>query len=282
MGNHKGKFRREQQKFRIRSEHANDRDSVAVAPKLDANNLIIGRNCLLEVLRHKPSRILRVFCAVGENSHDSVAQEILLLTEQQGVKLEKLTNEQLSKIANTDSHQSFAAEIKARIQNDLKVFLENSSNSEKSLVLALDAVVDPQNLGTLLRAAECFGAAAVVWSKNRCASLTPVVAKASVGASELLECLIVSNLADSLKKFKDAGYWIITGSLGPEAQDLNKFEFPAKSVIVLGAEGEGVSRLVHNIADFKVYIALFGKIQSLNVSQACSVLLHSYRTQHRS
>jgi 23S rRNA (guanosine2251-2'-O)-methyltransferase len=135
-------------------------------------------------------------------------------------------------------------------------------------------VYDPQNLGALMRAAECFGAAAMVWSRNRGCGLTPVVTKASVGASELLDLIEVSNLADAIRRFKDAGYWIVAADMDPQAEDLQTFQFPAHTVLVMGSEGSGLRELTRRSADSLVRIVTPGRIGSLNVSQATAVILH--------
>ena len=145
----------------------------------------------------------------------------------------------------------------------------------------LDSIMDPHNFGAILRAAECFGVDAVLWSKNRGCDITPVVAKVSVGASELLPLVPVSNLAQALERLKDAGVWSIAADVSPEAQPIDQFEFPTKSLILLGSEGEGLQPLLLREAEFKITIPLHGKIDSLNVSQAAAVMLAAARRAAR-
>ena len=140
----------------------------------------------------------------------------------------------------------------------------------------LDSIFDPQNFGSLLRSAECFGVDGVIWSKNRGCELTPVVSKASVGASELLPLLCVSNLAETMRKFKKNGFWIVTAEIGEEAKSLDSFDFPEKTLLIMGSEGKGVQKLLSKEADSKVYLPMYGQIDSLNVSQAASVLLYQW------
>jgi len=132
-----------------------------------------------------------------------------------------------------------------------------------------------------LRAAECFGVDAVLWSKNRGAPIGPVVSKVSVGASEIVRLCPVSNLHRALESLKEAGAWLSGAIIAPDAASLDRFEFPEKSVVVMGAEGEGIHQLIEKSLDFRVFIPMSGRIDSLNVSQATAVMLQEVAKQHR-
>ena len=231
------------------------------------HRLIMGKNCLQELLEFAPEQILQVYTSKDQ---DPLIDEI----ENRGILIKKVKKDHLSDMAGSDSHQSFIAEVKDKQFLNLQTYLEKEENR---LVLMLDSINDPQNFGTLLRAAECFGVDAVVWSKNRGVDLTPVVSKASVGASELMPMLRVSNLVDTIKKFQEAGFWVVTAEVGEETQSLHSFEFPEKTLLVMGSEGKGVQPLISKNADFKIFIPMMGKIDSLNVSQATSVILSHWR-----
>jgi 23S rRNA (guanosine2251-2'-O)-methyltransferase len=232
----------------------------------------MGRNCLREVLRHRSDRLLKVFTSATEGD-----EEISSLLRASDIPIEKISNDALTTLVGSDSHQSYAGLLRDRDFRELKEFLEAAASEERSLVIMLDALNDPQNFGAILRAAECFGVDAVVWSKNRGASLTPAVTKTSVGASELVPLIPVSNLGDAVRKFKEAGYWIVAADAGTGAQELGSFEVPAKSLVIFGSEGEGLQRLLLENADFTVKIPLSGQIDSLNVSQAVAVFLFHFR-----
>ncbi|MCP5504641.1 MAG: 23S rRNA (guanosine(2251)-2'-O)-methyltransferase RlmB [Chlamydiales bacterium] len=148
---------------------------------------------------------------------------------------------------------------------------------EKSLVLMCDAIQDPQNFGSILRAAECFGVDAVIYSTNRNVALTPVVSKASVGASEIVPLIPVSNLVDTLKKFQDAGYFSVATEISDKAEALDSFVFPEQTLLMIGAEGPGIQPLLSKKSDFHLYIPMKGSIDSLNVSQATAVLLSHWK-----
>lgn len=223
----------------------------------------MGKNCVETVLDNSPERVTEFFTAKKESD------ELIEKARSKGIKVKTLSKQKLYDLVNSDSHQSYVVQVKANEQPDLKQFLQENHR----LVLMLDNINDPQNLGAILRAAECFGVDAVIWSKNRGCSLTPSAAKASVGASELVPTIVVSNLAETVKKFQKAGFFAITAEISDKAQSLINFEFPAQTLLIMGSEGQGIQPLISKIADDQVYIPMSGKIDSLNVSQATAVLL---------
>lgn len=232
---------------------------------------IIGKNCVQIALDHASDRIIKLY--TSKKGDDPLLNQ----AEKNGIKIQTMGKHQLDALVKTDSHQSYVAEMRPKKEAELKALLEK----EPPLVLMLDAINDPHNLGALLRAAECFGAGAVIWSKNRGCSLTPGATKAAVGASELVPCVIVSNLAETVRRFQEVGYTAVTAEIGKDARSLWEYTFPEKTLLILGSEGEGVQPLISKLADEKVYIPMAGVIDSLNVSQAASVLLAHYRSQLR-
>lgn len=228
---------------------------------------IIGRNCIQEVLKYSPERIIKVFTSKEES--DPFLKEIA----ERGIPIEVVDKNSLTNMVESDSHQSFVAMVKERQQPSLKEYLESKEGEERDLVLVLDSITDPQNLGSILRAAECFNVGAVMWSSNRGVDVTPSVTKASVGASELIQIIRVANLVEAAKRFQEEGYWVVTAEVGVESQSLYEFSFPDKTVLILGSEGQGVRPLLNRSADFKLHIPMLGRIDSLNVSQATSVFL---------
>lgn len=196
------------------------------------------------------------------------------------IEVEMISGDELTALGNSGSHQGYAALVTERRHLELKEFLSRTEQFPRSLVAIVDSIHDPQNLGTILRAGECFGIDAIVWSKNRGAGITPVVTKTSVGASELIHSIPVSNLSEAVRKLKDAGYWIVAADAGDQAISISEFEFPERCAIVFGSEGEGIQRLLLENCDYVVSIPLSGVIDSLNVSQAVSVFLYKYRERH--
>ncbi len=245
----------------------------------------MGRNCVREALRACPDQIKRIFFAEGRGGsskgRDDRLEELQRLVSHADIPSEIIAPDELSALVNSDSHQSVAALMSSDRTGDLKELLSATAGDEPALLLLLDSINDPQNLGAILRAAECFGAHGVVWSKNRGAPLTPAASKASVGASELVPIAQVANLAEAARKIKDEGFWLVGAAVGEGASDLYEFEFPRRTALVLGAEESGIHDLLLRLLDFKVYIPMRGSIDSLNVSQACSVMLSAYRGGER-
>lgn len=235
---------------------------------------VAGRNSVRELLRSSNvSRAKKMFVARGTKG----AEELQRLAIKHRIPVEETHKSKLSSLVGSDSHQGVVLLASPPQSENFRDFVERMSEEPSSLLLALDAVYDPQNLGSILRAAECFGVDGVLWSRNRGAGVTPVVTKASVGATELVNILQVSNLSQSLQKLKDAGYWIVVADGSSDSEPLTGFSFPEKAVIVLGSEGEGVSSLLLKQADFRIQIPMSGSIDSLNVSQAAAVFLFAAR-----
>jgi len=225
----------------------------------------MGAHAIDELLRYAPDKILHIYTVRSKQS------DLLTACEKKRIPITYVSADQLTKMAGSDSHQSFLAHIKPRHYFDVSEFVEQAE--ETSFVLMLDQIFDPQNFGALIRSAECFGASAVAWSKNRGADLTPSAAKTSCGASELIPLIRISNLATAVDQFKDAGYEIVAALLDDKATSAYKFTYAPKTVLIMGSEGEGIQPLLRKKADRAIYLPMAGKIQSLNVAQAASALL---------
>lgn len=232
--------------------------------------LILGPHAIEEVLKIAPERFIEVL-TTQKHRNDPLHQKLL----KQRIPMRYLAKQTLSHIANTESHQSYLAYVKERPFIDLKDFL-NQYSKDNGLILMLDSIYDPQNLGAILRSAECFGVDLVVFSKNRGSTITPVVTKTSAGASEIVPICIVSNLAETIPLFQEIGFSAIATHIGKTAKPINQITFPKKSLIIMGSEGEGLRPLLQKKSDMSIYIPMRGHIQSLNVSQAASVVLYHY------
>lgn len=227
--------------------------------------LIMGVHAVREALRHAPDKLLRIYTVPSKKS------ELLAECEKKRIPISIVNAEQLTKMVGSDSHQSIVAQIRDRTYLDVKEFLE--TDLDDSLVLMLDQIFDPQNFGALIRSAECFGASAVAWSKNRGADLTAVAAKSSCGASEIMPLIRVSNLATAIDQFKDGGYEVVSALLDTTSESAFGFKYAPKTVLIVGSEGEGIQPLLQKKSDRSIYLPMAGKIESLNVAQATSALL---------
>ena len=239
------------------------------------DQLAMGLHTISELLRHAPKKILRVYTSVkmaGERKGG-----ILRECEKWEIPVVSVSEDSLTKMCESDSHQSFAAHVQGRTFLDAKQFIKSVEEKERVLVLLCDQIFDPQNFGALIRSAECFGVDAIVWSKNRGSDLTPVSSKASCGASEWMTLIRVSNLAETVSQFQEGGFEVVASALAAGSKNAFQFHFAPKTVLIMGSEGEGIQPLILKRADHWVHIPLQGKIESLNVSAAASSLLTCYQ-----
>ena len=241
------------------------------------NQFIIGLNTLTEVIKQCPQQIIQVFAQRAKEKGRK--SDLLELCQKKRIPITFVSFDKITQMVDSDSHQGFAAHIQKRSYTPLKDFLRKTEDKPKSITLMLDQVFDPQNVGAILRSAECFGVDAVVFSKNRGTAITPVVTKTSCGASELMPLIRVSNLAEAVTQFQDEGFTAVTSLLNPESINLFEYTFSDKTLIIVGSEGEGIQKLIQKRANHSIYIPMQGHIQSLNVAQATSVLLYAARSQ---
>ncbi len=193
------------------------------------------------------------------------------LAEQAQVPIHHETLAFFSAFGQGGVHQGMAANLSAFPYVSLQVILEKKGD----LLLILDEIVDPRNLGALLRTADAVGVGGVVLTKDRSAPISAVVEKAAVGATAHLSLCRVENLARTLPVIKNAGYWIV--GLAPDAStSLYEVNFPEKIAIVLGGEEKGLRPLTRSLCDFLIALPMQGKIQSLNVSVAGAVTLYEF------
>jgi 23S rRNA (guanosine2251-2'-O)-methyltransferase len=222
--------------------------------------LIFGRNAVLEAAR--AGRVVKVFQASGLG-HDPRLDEIAKLAP-----VETVPRERLDAMA-PGVNQGVAAELKPRREWTLKELLA----TEPSLLVALDSILDPQNLGAILRTAEVAGADGAIVPEHRSAPLSPATVKASSGASELLPIARVSGLPSAIVEVKRAGIWCV--ALDPRGEALPwEFDFTQRVCVVVGGEGPGVHRLVKERCDARVRLPARGRVASFNASAAAAALLY--------
>ncbi len=258
-----------------------EKKNTAGKPLSRGRRYVTGRHVVEELLEHSSERMERVFVVesapFAQKGEGARRKDLIRSLQEKRIAVQYMTLDELTATVGTSSHQGFAAIVRERHFQDLSEFIDENEEKESGIVLLLDEITDPHNLGTILRAAECFGVDAVIWSKNRGVDLTPVVSKASVGASELVPIIRVSNLADAARKLKSAGYWVAASVIDDRAVPLDKLDAPKKIALIMGSEGEGIGKLLTEVSDYLLYIPLHGSIQSLNVSQATAVLLYELR-----
>ena len=228
---------------------------------------IYGRNTVKERLNSEEN-IEEVYVLEGLKD-----DSLLNLLNKKKVKVIKCNRNKLDKIANNSFHQGIIAKIKEYETIDLKKLIDDNKDNENALLLILDGVVDPHNVGAILRTSEAIGVNGVIVPKNNSAPLNSTVAKTSTGAIELVPIAKVTNLTTTILKLKEEGYWIV-GAEAKESVDYRQVDYKGKIALVLGSEGYGISRLVLENCDYRVRLPMVGKITSLNVSVATAVLLY--------
>lgn len=240
---------------------------------------VIGRKPVLEILRRRDSRVLTLY--VSDRAR--LSPELKNAIEVRSLSVCTVESAELDKLAEGFNHQGVAVVVEGSSLFSLKSMLDGlRRSSSRDLLVALDEVNDPQNLGAVIRAAEAAGASALIATKRRGAPLTSAVVRASAGASEFLPLCFVGNLRSALESLKSLGYWIVGTAPGGEARSLFETDLPDPLVLVLGSESRGLRRLTEETCDLIVRIPMSGSIQSLNVSQSAAVVLFEFARQRHS
>ena len=235
---------------------------------------LYGRHAVLEALRAK-RRIEQILIARGVHARGALS-EVMTLAHDAGVRVREVPREELDRI--TRHHQGILAEIEDFAYVEMEDLLAVAqARGEPAFLLMLDSVQDPQNLGTLLRTAEAVGVHGVILAERRAVGVTPAVVKASAGAVQHLPIARVTNLARTIEQLKCANVWVIGVENAPDAQDFSRADFTIALTLVLGSEGSGLGRLVAEKCDFLVRLPMWGKIESLNVAVAGSIVLYEAR-----
>ncbi len=235
--------------------------------------ILYGRHPVLEALRAGRRRALRLFLAEGVQERGT-ALEILEIAHQRGIPVQRVRRHELDRLGTAD-HQGVAMEATPFPYVELEEVLNAASaRGEPPFLLLLDHLQDPQNVGTLLRTAEAVGVHGVVLPQRRSAGITPAVSRASAGAVEHLRVARVTNLAQAIEKLKRAGVWVVGLERAANAIPYDQADLSGPLALVVGSEGEGMSRLVRERCDWLVKLPMFGRIQSLNAAVAGSIALY--------
>jgi 23S rRNA (guanosine2251-2'-O)-methyltransferase len=240
--------------------------------------LVYGKNPVLEALR--AGREIKRLLVLASARPEPRLDEILALARRRSIEVEKADRQRLDDITHTDSHQGVLAYVGRRRYWELGDLLDELAGAEAPMLLALDGIQDPQNLGSICRSAEAAGVAGLLLPRHRAAEITPAVAKASAGAVEHLEVAMVSSLAQSLERLKQAGYWTI-GLAGEAETDYDNARYQGPIALVVGSEGEGLHRLVRERCDQLVRLPMLGRVSSLNAAVAASIVLYEAVRQRR-
>lgn len=243
----------------------------------ESTQVVAGIQPVIAALKSNPGRIRCLHLATG--TRNQRVQDIRLLAGNQGILVMQQPREALDQLAGLDRHQDVVAELYQHSElgeSDLNQLLDQAEGDP--LLLVLDGVQDPHNLGACLRTAEAAGVLAVIVPKDKAAGLTPVARKASAGASEIIPVIQVTNLARSLRALKKRGIWLC-GTTDQAEQNLYQQDLRGPLALVMGSEGKGLRRLTAETCDFLVSIPMAGEIENLNVSVATGVSLFEVQRQ---
>ena len=228
---------------------------------------IFGKNTLANALKN--NRSIKIVYMSPSFQDDRVTK----LLKEKNIPYEIRQNNALSSLVGKDkNHQGIVAEVEEYHYLTLEEMINNLKNKENPLLVMLDGLEDPHNLGAILRSVDALGGDGVIIGANRQVRLNSTVAKVSTGAIEYVPCAMVTNLNQAVQKLKDAGYWIVCSD-GEARLDYREVDYNMKTCLIVGSEGFGVSKLLLKNSDFVVKIPMVGHVNSLNASVACALFL---------
>ncbi|EXF95176.1 23S rRNA (guanosine-2'-O-)-methyltransferase [Pseudomonas fluorescens HK44] len=231
---------------------------------------IYGVHAVEALLRHHPKRVKQIWLAEGRS--DPRVQTLIELAGENRVAVGQAERRELDAWVE-GVHQGVVADVSpSQVWGEamLDELLDRTEGAP--LLLVLDGVTDPHNLGACLRSADAAGALAVIVPKDKSATLTPTVRKVACGAAEVIPLVAVTNLARTLEKLKQRGLWVV-GTAGEAEQDLYQQDLTGPTILIMGAEGSGMRRLTRDLCDYLVRLPMAGSVSSLNVSVATGVCL---------
>ncbi len=258
-------------KYLIFGEIFMDEQKRTASLSAEADGVIEGRNAVIEALRAGVS-IDKIYLQKGET--DKTLGHIASKARAAGVVVVEADRRKLDAMSRTHAHQGVIALAAVREYVDVEAILDRAAErNEMPLLVICDEISDPQNLGAILRTAECAGAHGVIIPKRRSAGLTAVVAKTSAGAVAHVPVARVPNIPSLLKDLKKKGIWVF-GTAADGSTGLYDADLKGPAAIVIGSEGSGMTRLAAENCDFLVSIPMRGKLNSLNASAAAAILLY--------
>ncbi|HVS75464.1 MAG TPA: 23S rRNA (guanosine(2251)-2'-O)-methyltransferase RlmB [Steroidobacteraceae bacterium] len=249
--------------------------SDASRPQGQGAQTIYGIHAVRVMLQKHPERVTAV--RMAERRDDPRTREIGELARARQIPVQRIDAQTLKQRLGDVAHQGVIADIRPLppwTEDDLLAAVQAAvETSQAPLILALDGVQDPHNLGACLRTADACGALAVIVPRDRAAHVTPVVRKVAAGAAETTPVVTVTNLVRTLKLLKDAGLWIV-GADADGSKRVQEMDLRGAVVLVLGAEGAGLRQLTRQTCDWTARLPQLGSVESLNVSVAAGMLLY--------
>lgn len=242
-------------------------------PNATPDDLAFGINPCAMAIEYGAARSLTY---LRETRNERVL-ELVARAGEAGLAVNEADERRLDELTGHGVHQGVLVRLKNLEPTDLASVTRDRARA--SLVILLDRVTDPQNLGAVLRTAVAVGADAIVLPGRRGALLTPGVHRASAGLSFIAPVAAPTNLAQAVQKLKDADYWVVAADAGEGSAPATAFDWPRRTALVLGSEGEGVGRLLLDLSDFRVALPMDPRVESLNVGVACGALAYLWKRQ---
>lgn len=242
------------------------------------SSLIFGVNPVMEALKGRPETVTRIAIAQGV-VNNRVQGELMTRAKEARVKVEVVDRDRLDRMTDGEAHQGIVAEVKDFEYIGLAELIQKAKSSGRQpLVVLLDGIQDPHNVGAIIRSAHAFGAQGVVIMKDRASQVTGVAVKASAGATSHMNVARVTNLSRAIEELKDAGFWSVAAD--PEGKEIAwQAKLTGPLAVIVGAEGSGVRKGVLSHADYRVRIPMQGQVGSLNASVSTGVLLYEIARQ---
>jgi 23S rRNA (guanosine2251-2'-O)-methyltransferase len=229
------------------------------------SQFVYGKNVVKQILMDDASKCQMLWLAGSDREMEAMA-------ERYHVRVRTTDKKYLTKVTGTDRHQGVAAEIDDYKTYSLEELMHNVPQGEHGLIILLDELEDPHNLGAILRTADAVGATGVVFKKTHAVGLTPTVAKVSVGAIDTVKCCEVTNLSRAVEVLKKNNWWVVGTDM--DGQDYRSLEYDMNTVLIIGNEGKGISRLLRENCDYVISLPMRGKIESLNASVSAGILMY--------
>lgn len=232
---------------------------------------LAGINPIMEALKGR-RKIHKIYIQAGKQGKR--LQELLTLARKKGVFVQEVEKERLNQLYKIGNHQGIVATIESFSYSTLEEILEKAALiGEEPLLLILDGIEDPQNMGSIIRTAECAGVHGIIIPRHNTAEANDTVARVAAGALEHISIVQETNLVQVIQRLKEAGFWVVGSDMQAELPYYST-QFPAPTALVIGGEGRGVRRLVLENCDLVVKIPMYGQIGSLNASVAAALMVY--------
>ncbi|MGI5920548.1 MAG: 23S rRNA (guanosine(2251)-2'-O)-methyltransferase RlmB [Syntrophomonadaceae bacterium] len=240
---------------------------------------LAGVNSIMEALKGR-RKVQKIFIQEGRSGRR--IEELVRLAAKKGIYIQYVEKQRLDQMYTISNHQGIIAQVESYEYSSLEEVLEYAAlKKEPPLLLLLDGIEDPQNLGSVIRTAECAGVHGIVIPRHNSAEITAAVARASAGAVEHMHMVQETNLVSVIKRLKKEGLWVVGADMEGEA-DYFAVSIPNPTAIVVGGEGQGIRRLVKENCDLLVKIPMAGMVNSLNASIAAALVIYEVIRQRKS